>query len=441
MENFILHTSIFFTGVTVTCVLFLFLFGQKSIGTRFHALFFAYLTLFLISLVMVQLNIPFADDIQNRMHYMIPSFYLLFIAVQNSGVFRYKYLLSFALPFPLLFMPPLALFSLMYHAAAWTVLIYATIKLFSDAPSADNRENAKHNYIVFLLVGLCILPFIAVNLIVIFVYKKDSIVLAMFPPAAALTVVLDLYFSYKINLTSLDHSYYANIDFIRKSMASEKKTLIEKLSAGLIHEIKNPVTAIQSINQQLLCKVDNMNKDDIKRYLDVISDETDRIKELTESYLKNFRNFSNGRSEKLKFQETLESVIKLMSPELKRRNCSINIDISCGNIDFTFNSSEFRQIMINLFYNSIEAGTSEIVVSAVRKQDVFEIFIKDNGSGVDNLTEDQIFKPFYTTKFDGTGLGLSISREIINNYLGQLELYKSDGMQTIFKLTVPEGEE
>ena len=264
--------------------------------------------------------------------------------------------------------------------------------------------------------------------------------LIMFPPVIALTALLDFYFSYKINFLSLDHSYYADIDFIQKSMAFEKKTLIEKLSAGLIHEIKNPITAIQSINQQLLSRIDSMDKESIIRYLSVIASETDRIKDLAETYLKNFRSGTKGSGEIINLKEISGSLITLIKPELLKRNVVICIDKSCENTFFYCNNSEFRQILINLIYNALEADAKSITISAQSFVQTVEIFITDDGKGVDPTVKTEIFRPFYTTKMEGTGLGLSISKEILNCYFGQLELYQSSDSGTIFKITLPIGD-
>ncbi|HBD94442.1 MAG: hypothetical protein A2015_06580 [Spirochaetes bacterium GWF1_31_7] len=440
MQNFVVYMSVFFAGVTVTCSLFMFLFGQKSIGTRFHALFFSYLALFLICLILEYTGVRYMSDVIGRMQYYIPIFFMLFVAVQHTNKFSMKYLLFFLIPIPVVYLNPHILFSILYHAVSWTILSFATIRLFGSAKQIPDEKKKKFNFLVALLIGLSIVPFIIINVVTLFIYKMENPSLIMFPPVIALTALLDFYFSYKINFLSLDHSYYADIDFIQKSMAFEKKTLIEKLSAGLIHEIKNPVTAIQSINQQLLSRIDSMDKESIIRYLSVIASETDRIKDLAETYLKNFRSGKKGSGEIINLKEIAGSLITLIKPELTKKNGVICIDKSCENTFFYCNNSEFRQILINLIYNALEADAKSITISAQSFVQTVEIFITDDGKGVDPTVKTEIFRPFYTTKMEGTGLGLSISKEILNCYFGQLELYQSSDSGTIFKITLPIGD-
>ena len=101
---------------------------------------------------------------------------------------------------------------------------------------------------------------------------------------------------------------------------------------------------------------------------------------------------------------------------------------------------EFRQILINLIYNALEADAKSITISAQTLVQTVEIFITDDGKGVDPIVKTEIFRPFYTTKLEGTGLGLSISKEILNSYFGQLELYQTSGSGTIFKIILPIGD-
>ena len=314
MQNFVVYMSVFFSGITVTCSLFMFLFGQKSIGTRFHALFFAYLALFLICLILEYTGVRYMSDVIGRMQYYIPVFFMLFVAVQHTNKFSMKYLLFFLIPLPFVFLNPHILYSILYHAVSWTILSIATIRLFNSAKQISNEQKKRFNFLIALLIGLSIVPFIIINIITWFIYKIDNPSLIIF--------------------LSLDHSYYADIDFIQKSMAFEKKTLIEKLSAGLIHEIKNPITAIQSINQQLLSRIDSMDKESIIRYLSVIASETDRIKNLAETYLKNFRSGTKGSGEIINLKEISGSLITLIKPELLKRNVVICIDKSCENTFF-----------------------------------------------------------------------------------------------------------
>jgi signal transduction histidine kinase len=180
----------------------------------------------------------------------------------------------------------------------------------------------------------------------------------------------------------------------------------------------------------MIKKYDTLDKKTADKYLQTMNDELARIKELTENYLQNFRSSNNNKIE-INTYLLLQSIEILLKHELEKKNINFNIDNNLENFTITFNSMQIRQIFINLIYNSIEAGSKNIKIFS----DNANIYIEDDGLGIDSIIREKLFLPFFSTKLEGTGLGLSISKEIMNEHLGNIELVESQQGKTVFKLS------
>jgi signal transduction histidine kinase len=254
------------------------------------------------------------------------------------------------------------------------------------------------------------------------------------PPCIALAAFLTLFFAYSDSLFVLNHQYYAGLDFLKKSSATEKRSILEKISAGLLHEIKNPITAIQSLNQQLLSNHSKMPDAKIEEYLNIILNELIRVKNLSESFLTTFRTSPNISKLEINIHEIIKSVCELLMFEIQKKGIKIALDDSILNKTVFFNNHQLRQVFLNLVYNSIEAGSKSIEIYSGENENQIEIYIKDDGNGINNQDQERLFSPFFTTKLDGTGMGLVISREIMHENSGNLMLVSSKKGETIFRI-------
>jgi signal transduction histidine kinase len=140
----------------------------------------------------------------------------------------------------------------------------------------------------------------------------------------------------------------------------------------------------------------------------------------------------------IKAQAFFDRLNILLSP--MKENFSGQLQLKHPDKDFEFNADEqmMVQVIINLVKNAMEAGNGEsanmkIDVSATRKGNFTEIKVKDDGPGIPEEIQDEIFIPFFTTKESGSGIGLSYSRQILRAHGGSL-LCKSKEGETEFTI-------
>ncbi len=99
--------------------------------------------------------------------------------------------------------------------------------------------------------------------------------------------------------------------------------------------------------------------------------------------------------------------------------------------------NRLSQVIINVLKNSIEAKANNIVLRTYLTSEKLEVYVEDNGQGIEKENTSKIFEPFYTTKPRGSGLGVSLSNEIISAHHGKLEYFSQYGHGTRVKITLP----
>ena len=221
---------------------------------------------------------------------------------------------------------------------------------------------------------------------------------------------------------------------------SEKLAHMGQLSAGIAHELNNPLGIITMYSNILKdeCKSD----DPIKQDLDLIVEQTDRCKKIVSGLLnfarKNQLNYSEIDIYKL-FERSKQSVICPVSVHI---NLNSNLKNNMAMVD----SDQLIQVVTNLFKNAIEAMPKggELNVNLSDKDEEIIITIADSGTGIAPENMEKIFTPFFTTKGigKGTGLGLPIIYGIIKMHKGKIDVTSNDNPDkgktgTTFKITLP----
>ena len=219
---------------------------------------------------------------------------------------------------------------------------------------------------------------------------------------------------------------------------SEKLNSLGSLTAGLLHEINNPLnfslTAMQVAMRDPVMK----NNEDIQETFSDIVDGMNRIKEII-SDLHTFSHPSNIDNQKpFFFSEALESALRFTAHE--HGGILIKRELA-GNDQVLGEQNHIIQVLINLLNNAVRAienGTGdnkgEITISSEGKNGRLIISVKDNGAGMNEDTMSRIFDPFFTTRDvgKGMGLGLSICHNIIKSHGGALEVTSSPGQGAKF---------
>jgi two-component system NtrC family sensor kinase len=219
---------------------------------------------------------------------------------------------------------------------------------------------------------------------------------------------------------------------------SEKLASLGTLSAGVAHEINNPLTGIllyaSIINSDK--RLDPALMPDVER---VIS-ETQRCAGIVKHLLE-FSRESSPEKEVTVLDAILDEVVTLFHEQPDFRNIAIRKKYGDGLPYISVDPNQIRQVFMNLVINAGHAmpNGGDLEISTYRTADGKYVCagLKDNGDGIPEENLARIFDPFFTTKSEGTGLGLSISYGIIENNGGKIEVKSRVGEGTTFVVMLP----
>jgi len=213
-----------------------------------------------------------------------------------------------------------------------------------------------------------------------------------------------------------------------------------KLSSGIAHEIRNPLSSIRGLAQFLFqsCTENDERKTDLK----IILDEVDRLNQLINEIL----DFSRPQKldiSQFSIQEMIKELVQLLKLESKEKEISFQLTLTQKEQFIDADRNQVRQALMNILLNSIQAipQKGEIIISlektTLKNEDMIQIMVQDNGIGIDSTDLFHIFDPFFTTRSEGSGLGLSIAYNIIEMHQGIIKVESEKGKGTKMSLFLP----
>ncbi|MDI7261533.1 MAG: ATP-binding protein, partial [Thermodesulfobacteriota bacterium] len=213
------------------------------------------------------------------------------------------------------------------------------------------------------------------------------------------------------------------------------------LTAGLAHEIRNPLVAIKTLTQLLPERLED--EEFRNHFLNIASGEVDRISSLVNELL----DFARPSSPKLELEDInniLDGMILLASTETKKKQIQITKKYASDLPHIRVDREQIKQVFLNILLNAIEAttGNGEITVKtrSFNKpggDPYLQIEFADTGCGIPEEYLEDIFNPFFTTKMTGSGLGLSISNQIIEEHSGYISVESQVKKGTSFFINLP----
>ena len=249
---------------------------------------------------------------------------------------------------------------------------------------------------------------------------------------------------------------------------SEKMASLGELTAGIAHEIQNPLNFVNNFSEvsielldEMKTELDNGNMDDAKEIandvilnLEKINHHGKRADTIVKGMLQHSRT-SSGQKEPTDINALADEYLRLAYHGLRAKNKSFNatvttdFDESIGKINII--PQDIGRVILNLFTNAfyavnekkklnIEGYEPTVSISTRKKNNGVEIKVSDNGNGIPQSALSKIFQPFFTTKptGEGTGLGLSISYDIITiGHSGELKVETKEGEGTTFIILIP----
>lgn len=225
----------------------------------------------------------------------------------------------------------------------------------------------------------------------------------------------------------------------QKVRQREKLALLGQMAAGIVHEIKNPLTAISGFNQLIMAGTKEVKT---KRYCEIINAEVKSINRVVSDFL----SFAKPRPPKLK-ELSLNKLVYSMQPMLDSHLFTNGINgifiLEIEEEPVLADENQIRQVIMNMVKNATEALQetldARLIISTFYNRDAREmsISISDNGKGIHPEDQHKLGTPFYTTKDKGTGLGLSICYQIVREHGGSIDLESMPGKGTTFTITLP----
>jgi two-component system sensor histidine kinase HydH len=217
---------------------------------------------------------------------------------------------------------------------------------------------------------------------------------------------------------------------------SERLYALGQLSAGLAHEIRNPLAGIEGAALLVRNHPDASQKRE--ECLDIIQKECSRLKRL----VTNFLEFARPRSpqyHEVQLELLFDSVIGLASHAIGHHPITFQKRLPPNPPSFSCDPEQIKQILINLTINAIQAMPEggEILLAAAKQGEYISLQVQDQGQGIDSELLDKIFDPFFTTKEYGTGMGLSVAHQIVAQHGGSLTAQKNAGLGMTFSVLLP----
>ena len=251
---------------------------------------------------------------------------------------------------------------------------------------------------------------------------------------------------------------------------SEKMASLGELTAGIAHEIQNPLNFVNNFSEVSNELLDEMNTElnkgdieeakalaaDVKQNLEKINHHGQRAADIVKGMLQHSRS-STGQKEPTDINALCDEYLRLAYHGLRAKDKSFNakfetdFDPSLPKINVV--PQDIGRVILNLINNAFytvsekakslmpnaESYEPTVVVSTKNLGDKVEVKVKDNGNGISEKIKDKIFQPFFTTKptGQGTGLGLSLSYDIVKAHGGEIKVESANGAGTEFTVVLP----
>ncbi|HEX9020615.1 MAG TPA: PAS domain S-box protein [Nitrospirota bacterium] len=212
--------------------------------------------------------------------------------------------------------------------------------------------------------------------------------------------------------------------------------------SGVRHEIGNPINSAKMALSVLHYKLEQASKDFIKEYLDRALAEIGRVERLLKN-LKNYNLYEKTDLQNLDLTSFLEEFLNLISADLRKNNVALRKELS-PDAGWTFADPRiFHQVLINIITNAVDAlsgkDAPQISISAVKLPGRVLVRIEDNGCGMSEKQQQELFKPFYTSKSHGTGLGLVLVKRMLSRINGEIRITSRKNEGTVVDIYLPEG--
>lgn len=239
-------------------------------------------------------------------------------------------------------------------------------------------------------------------------------------------------------------------DYVRRQkekMQIENMESLAVLTAGIAHEVKNPLNSL-NIHAQLANKAardigdrhpEEQATNRLERSTGVIIEEIERLKRVVDDFIRAVRPVKPALR-KASLNNMLSQLADLMEPDCNNQGINLVLNLDPEIPLILIDSEQLYQVFLNILKNAIEAIEKEegkISIRTMLKSDHVLIEIEDNGVGIPEEERMKIFEPYHSTKFNGTGLGLVLVYRIVKAHHGAIAVKSEVGEGTVFSVAIP----
>jgi len=233
---------------------------------------------------------------------------------------------------------------------------------------------------------------------------------------------------------------------------ASKMTTLGEMSAGIAHELNQPLNAIKMGNEFLKVMIEKgreVPEKDLRQVASEVSDQVDRATKII-NRLREFSRKPDPAEEKVNINNPLRGVLGIVVQQLKLQNIEITLGLEENLPPILAQSNRLEQVFFNLISNARDAIIQKetagyvafdrtIAIRTFQESDKVAVTVSDTGIGIPKENLDKVFEPFYTTKEvgQGMGLGLYIIYGIVKDYHGDIDIQSKEGIGTTIKHTFP----
>jgi two-component system NtrC family sensor kinase len=220
-------------------------------------------------------------------------------------------------------------------------------------------------------------------------------------------------------------------------ISAERLSSLGELTAGVAHELRNPLAGIK-INTQILARKKDLPEME-KRLLNSTGEGIEKIQKIVDDML-HFAKPKASHFKEEQVNEVVEESLAIFQTKLKKGNISFVFERGENLPGIRIDAHQIQQVLINLMLNALHAmekGGTLTIRTFLEDGGGVGVEVKDTGVGIPKSNLKKIFDPFFTTKSEGTGLGLSISAKILENHRASIDVISEEGKGSSFTIFFP----
>lgn len=236
-------------------------------------------------------------------------------------------------------------------------------------------------------------------------------------------------------INDMAHSLEEQKKVALKIERADRLAAIGEVSAGVAHEIRNPLTSIKGFIQLI---EEDLDKDDSKlTYTRIVTEEVDRLNKIIGTLLY-YAQPSMPKRSLVSINDVIDDTLLLVNIEMSKKDLAIHKYYNQNLPTIPVDAEQVKQVFLNLILNSMQAmdsnGQITIETDLDKDGDFITIAIEDTGKGIEDKILKRIFDPFFTTREEGTGLGLAVVQKIVELNGGHLDVESRTGQGARFSV-------